>query len=97
MAPEKFFFFLFFSTKNILMSYLFISTKTYVVGTHLKYIVKALLMSTHNICFCAGIRKLLRGYPLLSGAMLIQFYHGIHCLQNPDKTVNLQDNLNMRI
>ena len=52
-------------------------------------------MSTHNICFCAGIRKLLRGYPLLSEAMLIQFYHGIHCLQNPDKTVNTQDNLKL--
>ena len=26
-------------------------------------------MSTHNICFCREIRKLLCGYPLLSVAM----------------------------
>ena len=26
-------------------------------------------MSTHNICFCAEIRKEIRGYPLLSVAM----------------------------
>ena len=26
-------------------------------------------MSTHNICFCGEIRKLLSGYPLLSGRM----------------------------
>ena len=28
-------------------------------------------MSTHNICFCGEIRKILCGYPLLSGAMVI--------------------------
>ena len=28
-------------------------------------------MSTHNICFCREIRKILCGYPLLSVAMLL--------------------------
>ena len=27
-------------------------------------------MSTHNICFCGEIRKILCGYPLLSVAMM---------------------------
>ena len=27
-------------------------------------------MSTHNICFCQEIRKILCGYPLLSVAMI---------------------------
>ena len=27
-------------------------------------------MSTHNICFCREIRKILCGYPLLSVAMI---------------------------
>ena len=26
-------------------------------------------MHTHNICFCGGIRNIICGYPLLSGAM----------------------------
>ena len=30
---------------------------------------KALLMSTHNICFCGEIRKIICGYPLLSVAL----------------------------
>ena len=30
-------------------------------------------MSTHNICFCGEIRKLLCGYPLLSVAMVPHF------------------------
>ena len=30
---------------------------------------EALLMSTHNKCFCGEIRKILCGYHLLSGAM----------------------------
>ena len=39
-------------------------------------------MSTHNICFCGEIRKILCGYPLLSVAMLVlremgQVGHGI--------------------
>ena len=37
----------------------FLSTKTYVVGTHLKSLCKVLLMSTHNICFCGEIWKYL--------------------------------------
>ena len=43
--------------------------KTYVVGTHQKRLAEALLMSTHNICFCQEIRKILCGYLLLSVAM----------------------------
>ena len=35
----------------------YFSTKTYVLGTHQKRLGKALLMSTHNICFCGGIWK----------------------------------------
>ena len=30
-------------------------------------------MSTHNICFYAEIRKIICGYPLLSGVMLLIF------------------------
>ena len=48
-----------------------VSMKTHVVGTHQKCLTEALLMSTHNICFHGDIRKLLCGYPLLFGAMLI--------------------------
>ena len=29
-------------------------------------------MSTHNICFCGEIRKILCGYPLLSVAMILE-------------------------
>ena len=35
----------------------YLSMKTYVVGTHLKCLNEALLMSTHNICFRGEIRK----------------------------------------
>ena len=34
-----------------------------------KCLAEALLMSTHNICFCREIRKLLSWYPLLSRPM----------------------------
>ena len=34
-------------------------------------------MSTHNICFCGEIRKILCGYPLLSVAMNLTIIHGI--------------------
>ena len=37
----------------------------YVVDTHWKRLCEALLMSTHNICFCGEIRKLLCEYPTL--------------------------------
>ena len=50
------------------------SPKTYVVGTHLKRLTEALLMSTHNICFCREVRKILYGYPLLSVAMVMGTY-----------------------
>ena len=46
-------------------------------------------MSTHNICFCGEIRKLLWGYPLLSVAM--HSGPGLHCSQRmiiaPDKVL----------
>ena len=48
----------------------YFSTKTYVVGTHLKCLTEALLMSTHNLCFCGEIRKILIWYSLLSRHML---------------------------
>ena len=32
--------------------------KTYVVGTHKKRLIEALLMSIHNICFRVEIRKI---------------------------------------
>ena len=31
--------------------------KTYIVGTHLNRLIKGILMSTHNICFCGEICK----------------------------------------
>ena len=36
-------------------------------------------MSTHNICFCGEIRKILCGYPRLSVAML---NHPLHRFKN---------------
>ena len=45
----------------------FFFTKMYVVVL----IRRASLMSTHNICFCVEVRKILCGYTLLSGAMFI--------------------------
>ena len=56
--------------------------KTYVVGTHLKHLAEALLMSTHNICFRGLIRKIC-GYPLLSVAMLFDFQSAWNRLMNP--------------
>ena len=35
-------------------------------------------MSTHNICFCGEIRKILRGYPLVSDTMVLVRL-GCHC------------------
>ena len=43
--------------------------KKYALGTHQKRLTKALLMSTPKVCFHGEIRKILLGYPLLSGAM----------------------------
>ena len=37
----------------------------HVVGTHLKRLGEALLMSTHNICIRREIQKILCGYPLI--------------------------------
>ena len=36
---------------------------------------EALLMSTHNICIRREIRKILCGYPLLSVAMIVKYFH----------------------
>ena len=57
-------------------------------------------MSTHNICFCGEIRKILCEYPLLSGAMdmvnVLKFWTGekMNPVHHSDKTKqpNLQRN-----
>ena len=69
---------LFASKKCWYLSYFSKKTTTYVVGTHWKHLGEALLMSTHHICFCWEIRKILCGYPLLSVAMPI-FAHIYYC------------------
>ena len=54
----------------------YFSTKTYVVGTHLKRLGEALQMSTHNIYFCGDKRKMsvIFGWNItLSGAILYGF------------------------
>ena len=38
-------------------------------------------MSTHNICFCGEIKKILCGYPLLSVAMTESPLHELFCLK----------------
>ena len=43
----------------------YFSTKTYVVGSHQKCLSEALLISTHNICLCLEIRKILCGYAMM--------------------------------
>ena len=40
------------------------------MGTHWKCLIKALLISTNNICFCEEIRKTLYGGPSLTPAMV---------------------------
>ena len=37
---------------------LYFSMETYLLGTHLNHIVKAILMSTCSVCFCGEIRKI---------------------------------------
>ena len=51
------FFCFFLSVKKDPYSFYF-CMKTYVVGTHQKCLTEALLMSTHNLCYYAEIRKL---------------------------------------
>ena len=53
IAPDKM---PFLTKKMCYFSYF--TTKTYVVGTHLKCLTESLLMSTHNICFHGEIRKI---------------------------------------
>ena len=45
---------------------------TYVLGTYLKHLFKALLMSTHDICFCGEIRN-------VCGCLSIWSYEIICC------------------
>ena len=40
-------------------------------------------MSTHNICLCGEIRKILCGYPLLSVAMNIAFLQKYEAADQP--------------
>ena len=55
---------------NILRFFLNASRKKYVVGTHLKGLLEALQMSTHNICFYGEVRK-----------KSIYFSYHINCIQ----------------
>ena len=45
------------------------------MSTHIICFAEALLISTHNICFCGEIRKIFIGYPPLSRPMgaLLQY------------------------
>ena len=75
--------FSYFSTKHILCTtqerhffqsksidfFLFLH-KNVCCDTPLKHLTEALLMSTHNICFCGEIRKILTWYPLIFRPML---------------------------
>ena len=71
--------------------------QTYVVGTHLKRLVEALLMSTHNICFHGEIRKILCGYSLLSVAMhLLASTDGVQhasCSKQKEKRTKLSTDI----
>ena len=59
----------------MLISFLFFHQNIY-CGYSLEAPRRALLMSTHNICFRAEIRKILCGYPLLSVAMVYMEIQG---------------------
>ena len=41
-------------------------------------------MNTHNICFRGEIRKIIWGYPLLSGAMCRYWYDELTCIDHMD-------------
>ena len=41
---------------------------------HEKSFDEMLLMSTGKVCFCGGVREILCGYPLLSGAMKLYMF-----------------------
>ena len=41
--------------------------KTCVLGAQKNHLIEKILLSTHNICFGSGIRKIIFKYPLLSG------------------------------
>ena len=43
---------------KVTKKYSYFSAKTYTTGTHLKGFTEVLLLSTHNIYFCAEIRKI---------------------------------------
>ena len=42
-------------------------------------------MITHSICFPGEIRKIICGYPLLSGAMDLNFYRYLHSWPLPEQ------------
>ena len=69
IAPDRA---LFFSQK--VLSVLLLLCKNKCCGTHQKYLIEVLPMSTHNI-YCHGeVRKMFTRYPLLSGAMVYCFH-----------------------
>ena len=43
--------------------------KTFIVGTHKKCLDEALLMRTHNVCFCGEVRKIAIWIPSLIRAI----------------------------
>ena len=43
----------------ILENFSYFSIKTYVVGTHMKHFIEAILMSTHNICFYGELEEII--------------------------------------
>ena len=56
-------------------------------------------MSTHNICFCREIRKILCGYPLLSVAMVFSVHMKKLCILGYSKCTEQRfrsDRMNMQ-
>ena len=64
----------------------YFSIKTFTVGnTHLKY----MLLYTHKVCFYAEIRKILFGYPFLSGGFNVSLTNfGIQIFTNAMYTIH---------
>ena len=59
----------FYIFKQEVLIFSYFSMTTCVVGIHLKGLAEELLMSTHNIYFHREIKKMLHGYPHLSGSV----------------------------
>ena len=70
IAPDKVLFF--FHPKS--MDIFLILPQRHVMSTHQKHLREALLTSTHNICFCEEIRKILSGWPLFIGLHIFSAY-----------------------